>query len=108
MNPFKQILILTTLGFFICLFHFAGAMFMLLLMLAVLSDLYGLMDNVADHAEQIGLMQANLRELHRFKNKFVFFLMFLVLFLISRLLRPIVFLIFVVSQLCPSVFAKFL
>ena len=42
----------------------------LLLVVTVLSDLYKLMDEAADHAEEIALEQPNLRDLFRYIYKY--------------------------------------
>ena len=66
MNLINYFIMFFSSGYIFSLLQFLGMLMLLVLMVTVLSDLYELMDEVANKAEETGLEQSNLRSIFRY------------------------------------------
>ena len=66
MNLINHFIMFFSSGYIFSLLQFLGMLMLLVLMVTVLSDLYELMDEVANKAEETGLEQSNLRSIFRY------------------------------------------
>jgi len=66
MNLINHFIMFFSSGYIFSLLQFLGMLMLLVLMVTVLSDLYELMDELANKAEETGLEQSNLRSIFRY------------------------------------------